>query len=375
MTDSAPSDREGNSQTSHGESEAAAAESSEPPKPEGSSLAAESKPVSRGATRVNGPSGRPNWQAARTWLVTPETRWRILGLTLAAVGSAALFALDGTARNILSAVIVPGVLLAVFPPPWNNRRKTNIGLILGFIGALGVPSAMIATQSDRAADGGAERPMAKLPSCSDVGNSSSGVKDTSYYGAFRRAYELAGGRAALGCPRGDDASGFVHKWGEGYSQDLAGRDSYAARLMVLPPAGRVLVLQGTLNRDYTNQFDRNSAPQLGYPTLEPIACGDSKIVPLASGVWAPGAMVTSSDSETWIWLARPFWQRYEKLGGPMGRLGRPVGQSDPTDEEPVQKFEHGWLLLTHDKRTVRTDRETSGLREVLPPKRPVCPGR
>src|SRR5207244_2453333 len=100
-----------------------------------------------------------------------------------------------------------------------------------------------------------------------------GVKDTNYYGAFREVYDRAGGSRALGCPRSDDTSGYVHKWGEGYSQDLEGRNGHPARLMILPPVRQAIALQGTLNRDYTNQFDRNSAPQLGYPTADPRECG------------------------------------------------------------------------------------------------------
>jgi hypothetical protein len=209
-------------------------------------------------------------------------------------------------------------------------------------------------------------PAAKLPSCNDVGNSSSGLKDTTYYAAFHDAYDEAGGMSVLGCPRDNDGSGYVHKWGEGYSQDFKGRKGYPARLMVLPPSSRVVVLKEKLNRDYTSQFDRNTAPEIGYPTTDPRQCGKAKIVFLAKGIWAPGAMVTSPGPEKWIWLARPFWQRYQKLGGPLGRLGLPVGQSDITAVRPVQRFEHGSLQLDRGKRTASTDRELSGKRERAP---------
>jgi hypothetical protein len=366
MTESAPLNPK-NSSGSEDESQVAPGRPHESHLPSDGSSAAVSKPLPGGATRVDLPPTRSSGHPAAISLLTPKTGWRAFGLLLATVGTAGLFMPNGTMRNVLSALFVPGLVFAVLPPPWNNKLVAYLGLILGFVGALSVPATIVVQ--------GAGGSKAKLPSCSDVGNSSSTVKDTNYSGAFRRAYDRAGGIAVLGCPRNDDTSGFVHRWGEGYSQDLLGADGYPARLMVLPPSGRVLVLKGTLNRDYTNQFDRNSAPQLGYPISEPVQCGTSRIVRLDKGIWAPGAMVTSSDTEIWVWLARPFWQRYEELGGPAGRLGRPVGQSDPTEEEPTQQFEHGWLLLAPDKRTVRTDREVSGLREAAPTRRLPCVGR
>jgi len=256
-----------------------------------------------------------------------------------------------------------GVFVWLLPASLRKRAA-------GIVGASVAAMALYATLIPQATSG----PENKLPSCKDVGNSSSGVKDATYFGAFRTAYDRAGGRNALGCPRQNDTSGYVHKWGDGYSQDLEGQHGFPARLMVLPPSGRVIVLQGTLNRDYTSQFDRNSAPQVGYPTSDPIACANARIVPLASGKWAPGVMITSPDQRTWVWLASPIWLRYKQLGGPFGRLGLPVGQSEITDAEPNQKFEHGSLRLASDKRTVRSDREIRGQREVSPVHPFNCPG-
>lgn len=257
-----------------------------------------------------------------------------------------------------------GSVVMLLPAHW--KTSTVKGGAVTAVAVIGIVSALTAASTSGQGS--------KLPSCNDVGNSSFGVKDTTYYGAFRAAYDRAGGRRVLGCPRHDDTSGYVHKWGEGYSQDLEGQHSYPARLMVLPPSGRMILLQGALNRDYTKQFDRNSAPQVGYPTADPVTCGKTKVVPLARGIWAPSAMVTTSDSESWVWLARPFWLRYKQLGGPFGRLGRPVGQADLTDEAPNQEFEHGMLRLTLDKRAARTDREIRGLRETAPAHPFNCPG-
>jgi hypothetical protein len=75
-------------------------------------------------------------------------------------------------------------------------------------------------------------------------------------------------------------------------------------------------------------------------------------------------MVTSPNPEEWIWLARPFWQLYRKLGGPLGRLGLPVGQADLTAVEPVQRFQYGSLQLDRGKRTARTDRKLAPARPL-----------
>jgi hypothetical protein len=251
------------------------------------------------------------------------------------------------------------VFIALLRPTIKSRLKP---IAAAFLATAGLLTGITVAKSDNGT------PKAKLPSCNDVSNSSFGVKDTTYYAAFRDAYSHAGERQALGCPRNNDTSGYVHKWGEGYSQDLQGLNGHPARLMVLPPSGPVIVLKDTLNRDYTKQFGPNSAPQLGYPTANPQQCGRARIVPLARGVWAPGAMVTSPNPEEWIWLARPFWQLYRKLGGPLGPLGLPVGQADLTAVEPVQPFEHGSLRLDPGKRTARTDRKLAPVRPL-----PKCP--
>jgi hypothetical protein len=254
--------------------------------------------------------------------------------------------------------------VTLMPP--RSKTKVVIAAVAVCMAAIGIFSTLTRH--------GTSESSPELPSCGDIGNSRSGVKDESYFGAFVAAYDRAGGRKALGCPRHDDTSGYVHKWGEGFSQDLEGQDGYPARLMVLPPSGRVIVLQGTLNRDYTHWFERNAAPQLGYPTSYPIACGNARIVPLKRGKWAPGVMITSSDETAWVWLARPFWLRYKQLGGPLGRLGLPVGQSDITAEEPSQNFEHGELRLVARKSTVRSEREMRGLSEGAPLHSFNCPG-
>jgi hypothetical protein len=263
------------------------------------------------------------------------------------------------ATLILLFFLVAGAFVTLLKQPTIDRWKPILGAAAV---AAGLLAAITIVKDSNSTSAG------RLPTCDDVGNSSSGVKDTTYYAAFREAYDHAGGRHILGCPRDDpdDTSGYVHEWGEGYSQDLKGRNGLPARLMVLPPSLHVIVLQGTINWYYTHQFDRNSAPQLGYPITDPKQCGRAEIIHLAKGRWAPGAMIISLNPEEWIWLARPFWERYMKLGGPLSRLGLPVGQADVTAGQPVQRFEHGSLSLNHEKKTVKTDRELRRMPEPTP---------
>ena len=236
---------------------------------------------------------------------------------------------------------VPCALL--MPPNWTTRLKVAAAV---FASAFGLyVGILVPTDSHNT-------PTALLPTCSDVGNSSRGIKHATYYGAFRNAYEQAGAEPELGCPRDNDMSGYVHKWGEGYSQDLKGDGHYTARIMALSPARPVIILKGPLNRDYTQRFGPDTAPQIGYPITEPRQCGRAKVVHLDKGEWAPGVMITSRDPEKWIWLGRPFLERYRKLGGPLGPLGLPVDQAEITEAQPVQRFEGGTLYLDRDKGTV-----------------------
>src|SRR5215216_3159412 len=76
--------------------------------------------------------------------------------------------------------------VTLLPSPW--KTKAVAGSAAAALAAIGVFTAL----TTHATSG----PGSKLPSCSDVGNSSSEVKDTTYYGAFRLAYDRAGGRNA-----------------------------------------------------------------------------------------------------------------------------------------------------------------------------------
>src|SRR5689334_6599550 len=58
-------------------------------------------------------------------------------------------------------------------------------------------------------------------SCDAVGHTRGGLHPSLGH-PFREAYERAGGKERVGCPRSDDPSGFVGPWGPGWRQDLRG---------------------------------------------------------------------------------------------------------------------------------------------------------
>jgi len=182
--------------------------------------------------------------------------------------------------------------------------------------------------------------------CADVGNDSRGVLDPTWDGPFRAAYQEAGGKAKLGCPRTDDPSGFVHPWGAGTSQDLQGDRSGKARIMALDPE-HVIVMAGTFWQDYTDlgsgHPNPNAAQEEGYPTSNPFTCGSAKFVLLASSQHdeTPGAMVTAAHSVHFIWLPKLIWLAYKAVGGPFGALGQPTGQEQQISAGIRQPFEHG----------------------------------
>jgi hypothetical protein len=118
-----------------------------------------------------------------------------------------------------------------------------------------------------------------LPGCGDVGIALSRERHA-YYQLFQDAYDRAGGRQVLGCTRRDPWNGRVHPWGAGVSQDFEGRNGYLARLMLLPEYGRVVVMQGGLNRGYTLRYGPDTGPKIGYPIQDPQPCGKGKIVHL-----------------------------------------------------------------------------------------------
>jgi hypothetical protein len=155
------------------------------------------------------------------------------------------------------------------------------------------------------------------PTCADVGNHDSGAPAPLWYGPFRSTYELAGGRAELGCPRDDDSSGYVHTWGPGESQDLTGGRVGVARIMALD-AKRVIVMTGNYWHDFTDRYKNNAAPLMGYPTTDPIRCGSARMVLLEGGEQSPGAMVTDARTHRYVWVPRLTWERYRSLGGLSG---------------------------------------------------------
>ncbi len=199
-----------------------------------------------------------------------------------------------------------------------------------------------------------------LPTCDDIGNHNRNVPDPVWSGPFRAAYERAGGRAELGCPRNDPSNGYVHPWGPGTSEDLAGGKTGITRIMALSPTN-VIVMAAVYWHDYTDPLGPEAAPEMGYPTSEPSPCGSARLVLLLGGRKSPGAMVTDASTGHFVWLSSPIWTKYERVGGPLSRLGRPLGSLQDVPAGNLQRFEHGYIKLVDG--VARTDREEAGGQE------------
>lgn len=81
---------------------------------------------------------------------------------------------------------------------------------------------------------------------------------------------------------------------------------------------------------------------------------------------SPGAMVTNPQGTHFIWLPKAVWSRYAAIGGPLGRLGLPVGPQTYTQAGSVVQFEHG--SITVGPHGAQTDLERDGQKEPADPK-------
>jgi hypothetical protein len=245
-----------------------------------------------------------------------------------------------------------------------QRARVDRGATVVQIGGDGVvhlaprrgnPPAESHVASDAREEGsGARSDPSKGPtSCDAVGHSRGGLHPV-LGRPFRLAYNAAGGRARLGCPRSDDPSGFVGPWGPGWRQDLRGGTEGVARIMTLDATSEVVVMSGRFYDDYTNGsgLGPNSGPVLGYPTSPPKQVGAALVVRLTGGEAGPGLMV-SDPTGRMRWLRGPFARRWLELGGPDGPLGRPVSDyhDAPDGQGELQEFEHDSLRVSPDADT------------------------
>lgn len=185
------------------------------------------------------------------------------------------------------------------------------------------------------------------PTCDDIGVAHDSVDDYRMNRqAWLDAYHAAGGRDKLGCPVPVREQGLVHAWGRGLSQDLIDEQNHQTRLMALG-TDKVIVMTGTYWTDYTRPHKRFAAGLQGYPTADPITCGNARVVRLEGGDFTPAAMV-STPAERFVWLPRPVWLRYRELGGPQSPLGRPLN-SLGEDIEGVIEFENGSTIEMRDR--------------------------
>lgn len=179
-------------------------------------------------------------------------------------------------------------------------------------------------------------------SCDDVGYERGGLHPV-HGEAFRAAYEQAGGRPRLGCPRSDDPSGWVGPWAAGWRQDLRGGSEVASRIMALP-GGTAIVMSGRWHHDYTRESGHrnDSGEVLGYPTSEPEPLGRAMVVRMSGGRPDPGLMVSDA-AGTMRWLPKDFAVAWLESGGPDGPLGLPAGNVLRVAGGRVQEFERDSL--------------------------------
>jgi hypothetical protein len=111
---------------------------------------------------------------------------------------------------------------------------------------------------------------------------------------------------------------------------------------------KVIVVTGVLYDDYTYPHKNVAADRLGYPTSNPITCGNAQVVLLEGSDYAPGALVSMPNGR-FAWLPRPMWQRYRDLGGPQGPLDRPLNRLTPEIEGEIE-FENGSTIELRDGR-------------------------
>lgn len=250
----------------------------------------------------------------------------------------------------------PRVRRASRPPPTTGARRVVVAVrrrwkivlaatVTAAIAAVTVVAVVVTTHGNRIA--------AHVPACEDIGKSMAGLDDFRWNRqTWIDAYNSAGGRAVLGCPVPIYEQGLVHQWGQGLSQDLADGNHHQSRLMAIDP-DHVIVMTGTYWTDYTEPNERYAAGKQGYPTSDPIPCGDANVVELIKGDFTPGAMVTSPQGH-FIWLPRAAWRRYQQLGGVKGALGRPLNSLGP-EMTGVLQFEHGRIVLAGEDANATLD--------------------
>ncbi|MEU7221151.1 hypothetical protein [Nocardia iowensis] len=213
---------------------------------------------------------------------------------------------------------------------WKRRPLLTLS-VSGLVTILASASIIVAIsrRDDTAAD---------TPGCDDIGVLMAGID--SYWGnrqPWWDAYNRAGGKDAIGCPVQRPEQGYVHRWGRGMSQDIRGADGLETRLMALNPA-HVVAMTREYWFDYTRPHLADAAELQGYPTSDPVPCGNAKIVPLDEGRLAPGAMV-STPANRYAWLPGPVWRIFQQYGGaPV--LGRPVNSLAKEIRGHIA-FEHG----------------------------------
>lgn len=168
-----------------------------------------------------------------------------------------------------------------------------------------------------------------------------GAGGGSLLGPFRDAYDRYGGEPVLGC-----AINEVHKWGPGFVQDFEGGSSERSTLMTLNRTD-VYYLGGDMWWDYVDIADGATPDVVGVAASEILQCGPATVLRLEGGHTGPGALVSNVSGDHHVWLDGDIWTAYKRAGGPMGRLGQPIGAVEQDQTSTRAEFEGGTITHAH----------------------------
>ena len=152
---------------------------------------------------------------------------------------------------------------------------------------------------------------------------------------FRERYELAGGADAVGCPQV-----MIHRWADGYLQELRQNDGGRAGLLSLRNQAPLL-LEGSA-WDAFNRIKGFTGGLVGFPLDEPVDADGHSALQLTGG----GAIVSGlSESRSYRWMPSVVFERWLSIGGSDSCLGIPTTDPFTVGAQFKQDFEGGSMVL------------------------------
>lgn len=177
-------------------------------------------------------------------------------------------------------------------------------------------------------------PGAECPLAAGSFNPSAANVQSTFAAAFLQRYAEAGGKDSLGCP-----TQLIHRWGQGFLQELEDEQGNRSALLSITP-GTAILLTGNA----WGVFDRIkglSGELVGYPTGEPTLVDGLYIVGLNAG----GALVAASPEAPYHWLPPLVLESWKSLGAKDSCVGMPISDPFAMDSSFRQDFEHGTFSL------------------------------